>query len=465
MIVIIGGGLTGLSTSYHLGHQNCLVLEKNDRPYGLIGSETRNGFTWDQGPHVSFTKHDYVKDVFAASVDGDYDEYQAKVGNHYKGCWIDHPAQTSLYQIPEPLRSQCLASFLESRATNQTAVAQNYQDWQEQAFGKVFAQEFPGPYTRKYWTVEPRKMSVDWLGGRVLRPDVQDVVDGSRASLGRNMHYINTVRYPRRGGYQSFAGKFADGCNLRLETEVIRIDLQEKTLWLSNGESLSYSTLVNTMPLPHFLSLCKGVPGNVLAAADALSCSGMVLVDVWAPEIGTRPENWLYVYDEERLSTRLHFVEKLTPGNAPAGWTGIQTEVYFSCHKPLPASLDRIGRIVFDELIDMGILSPDARHALTTGQAGIHTRKVAWANVIFHHQTRSALEDIWGWLETMGLRRTKDDTSPLTDWRQDGKQFAELGATLVMGGRFGQWKYYWSDDCTLRGREIAGQLRHRAPPA
>ena len=43
---------------------------------------------------------------------------QAEVVNYFKGHWIDHPAQSNLYQIPEPLRTQCLNSFLESRVEN-----------------------------------------------------------------------------------------------------------------------------------------------------------------------------------------------------------------------------------------------------------------------------------------------------------------------------------------------------------
>jgi len=27
---------------------------------------------------------------------------------------------------------------------------------------------------------------------------------------------------------------------------------------------------------------------------------------------------------------------------------------------------------------------------------------------------------------------------------------------LILAGRFAQWKYYWSDDCVLRGKFIAG---------
>ena len=40
----------------------------------------------------------------------------------------------------------------------------------------------------------------------------------------------------------------------------------------------------------------------------------------------------------------------------------------------------------------------------------------------------------------------------MTEWN-DRKEIA-LGK-LILAGRFAQWKYYWTDDCVLRGKYIA----------
>ena len=114
-IVILGAGLAGLSTSYHLGHSsNTVILEAKDHYGGHVYSVQRDGFTWDDGPHISFTMNPYVKDLFAECVNGEYEEVKIEATNYYRGHWIDHPAQTSLWQVPEPLRTRCLESFLET---------------------------------------------------------------------------------------------------------------------------------------------------------------------------------------------------------------------------------------------------------------------------------------------------------------------------------------------------------------
>ena len=454
MILIIGAGLSGLSCSYHLGHKNCILLEKHYKPYGHIGTDHRSGFVWDQGPHVSFTKNEYVRRLFAESVENKFDEYEVAVGNYYKGHWIDHPAQSSFHQIPEPLRTQCLDSFLKNRrySIKEGLEPSNYMEWLEIAFGPTFAKNFPAIYTNKYWTRHPLDLTTDWIGNRVFYPSVEDVVQGSKGPLEKRTHYITRVRYPRKGGYQSFAHKLATNAQISYAAEVISIDLANRKVMTADGRSYCYEQLVNTIPLPIFIQACENAPLAVREAASALSCSHLLLVNAVAPH-STRPMlNWIYVYDEDKLSTRINCTEKLTPNNAPLGWTGVQVEVYFSRHRPLPVTPTEVGNVVQQELITMGIIDPSCCE--NPSLISHHLSYCPWANVIFDHDTRPALDTIWKWLEEFGLQREADDLHPLTNWTKDNQINFSI-SKLIMAGRFGQWKYYWSDDCVLRGKEIS----------
>ena len=449
--LIIGAGLAGLSCSYHIGHNNCLILEAKPYPFGHIYSEIIDGFTWDEGPHVSFTNHNYVKELFDESVNGDYEEYEVTTGNYFNGHWIEHPAQSNLYQIPEPLRSQCLESYLNSRRDlKEKVIPPNYGEWLKLGFGEVFAENFPYAYTRKYWTVDPAELTIDWVGRRVFNPSVEDVLKGSKGPLGRKTHYIKKVRYPSRGGYQAFAEKLFNGANIELNAEVRKIDLDKKILQTSNGQTFHYENLVNTMPLPAFINICESVPNIVQEASKTLLCSSVQLVNVTAPHDTLRPENWMYVYDEDKYSVRINCTEKLSPANAPSGHTGVQVEVYHSKNKPINESSKVIEDRVIEELIEMGLVCP----VKAGGREKIKSmsRFVKWANVVFHHDTKSAMDEILNWLETKGLTRESDDLHPVTDWTS---KEALKNENFALAGRFGQWKYFWTDDCVLRGKNIS----------
>jgi protoporphyrinogen oxidase len=449
MTIILGAGLSGLSCSYHLGHNNCLLLEKEGHAYGHIHSEIRSGFTWDQGPHVSFTKNEYVKNLFAKGVNREYDEHEITTANYYRGHWIDHPAQSNLYQVPEPLRSVCLESFLKSRHDIASSKEpHNYQEWLEMAFGEIFANTFPAAYTRKYWTVEPAQMTTDWIGGRVFNPKIDDVLQGATGKLERETHYITKIRYPKKGGYESFATILRKNANINFGAEISRINLLDKQLWTTDGRTFKWDNLINTLPLTVFISLCDGVPNNVMEAARALSCSSVLLVNAAANYTTLRDNDWIYVYDEDKYSTRINFTEKLTSQNAPISSTGVQVEVYSSRHRPLKRDPSEVKMAVLSELVEMGLLR-DANNVEA------HTKWCQWANVIFTHETRQALDVMWSWLEAYGLKRESDDLAPCTDW---SKHDENACGELTMAGRFGQWKYFWTDDCTLRGAHIAKKL-------
>jgi oxygen-dependent protoporphyrinogen oxidase len=52
-VVILGAGLTGLTTAYHLkkGGLDFTILEKGSKAGGVINSVTENGFTYEEGPN------------------------------------------------------------------------------------------------------------------------------------------------------------------------------------------------------------------------------------------------------------------------------------------------------------------------------------------------------------------------------------------------------------------------------
>ena len=211
-VTVLGGGISGLATSYFVGHDKCVIYEADSHYGGHVYSEEQGGCIWDDGPHVSYTKNEFIQELFSKLVGGQFEEVQAEIVNYYQGHWIDHPAQSNLYQIPEPLRSRCLASFLEARvekAAEQTPPT-NYEEWIHQAFGRVFADAFPAVYTRKYWTREPADLGTDWIGKRVYYPKIEDVTAGAKAALGRSTYWVNLWRYPTKGGFFNYTHPLFD---------------------------------------------------------------------------------------------------------------------------------------------------------------------------------------------------------------------------------------------------------------
>jgi protoporphyrinogen oxidase len=425
-VTILGAGLSGISTSFHAGHDRCVLYESKHYYGGHIHVVERDGFTWDEGPHVLFTGNDYVRHLFAENVDGEFEEFEASAGNYYQGHWIDHPAQSNLYQVPEPLRTKCLESFLEARSQDPApARPTNYQEWIDQAFGPVFAETFPAAYTRKYWTTEPANLGTDWIGARVYYPSIDDVVRGAKGPLGRSTYWVKKARYPSRGGYLSFARKLGEGARIHYGKTLEWINFSERQLGFTDRTEVEYDALVSTIPLPVLIKCSEDAPPEIHEAAGLLRASNIFLVDVAARHPAKRPHHWIYVYDEDKLSTRISVTEKFAPRNAPEGCTGLSVEVYGSAYRPLPSDREEVGRRVQDELVEMGLVEgPEAVIAR-------HVRPVPWGQVIFDHNRREALEVINSFLDSVGVVRV---------------------------GRYAEWKYLMTHDCVLRSRRAVEKL-------
>jgi len=403
-----------------------VIFEQQPYYGGHVHSEVVDGFLWDDGPHISFTSNTYAQDFLADMVDGGYQVVASKASNYFRGHWIDHPAQVNLYQVPEPLRSACLESFLTSRDVAGTP--KNYREWIHMAFGEVFAETFPAAYTRKYWTVEPADLAIEWVGNRVMKPSVDNVVAGAKASIGiQTIHYAvdRESRYPTHGGFMAYTHKMARGAKLRLNCALKQVTFGSRQLRLSDGSEVSYRRLVSTIPLKSLIRLSTDAPTAVRDAAEKLTCTNFLRVDVAVNHPARRPETWMYVYDEDKLSVRVSHMEHFSPNNAPPGCSAIQVEVYGSEYRAVPTDFEKVKSTVVSELVEMGLVD----HADAVRY--VNLKFVPQGNPIFDHNRALAMQIITDFLDHHGV---------------------------LLVGRYGEHKYLMTDACVISARKAAGAV-------
>lgn len=451
--LILGGGLSGIAAGYWLGDRSGPVLERNPYPGGHIHTWTKHGFTWDEGPHVQFGRHPIAQRFFRRLGESSYLEREAVILNYWQGHWVPHPAQVNLYPLPLGQRQQYIESLLHAKSQSDPGSldeAANYWDWLVAAYGQKFATDFPLHYTTKYWSVPPQDMSTSWLGPRMHLPTREEIIQGAQHSSGSGAHYLNRFIYPTTGGYMRFVDGLIDPCKLELSAEVRMIDLDNRVVYLDDNRQYSYTSLINTIPLPEFIRLCANVPPEVIEATDGLLCTELVLVNVEIPHELSQRFHWCYVYDEDLFSTRITSYGELSPANVPTGQSGLQVEVYGSKRKPFELSERQIGETVVRELRQMGLVDAKAK-------VRFHTRYTKYANVVFDLKREACLDVIWSWLSNHGLKREASDLDYSPNW--DTLQPESLGS-VMMAGRFAQWNYFWTHDCVLRAHHLSECLKH-----
>jgi Protoporphyrinogen oxidase len=236
-------------------------------------------------------------------------------------------------------------------------------------------------------------MATDWMGPRLPIPNKVAVERGLFEAEGSKNHYISKFFYPKSGGFQEILKRMTNGHSVNYGFEIEKIDLAEKTLEFRNGEKRSYDLLINTLPIPDFVRM-SGAPSDVLSAAGKLQCTSLTIVNIVGERRKPAKYNWLYVYDEEYLSTRVSFVETLSRNNVAKDKVALQIEVYDKGDQT--CSDEEIKNRVCDEAIEQGWIEriSDVMH-----------QRIEYANVVSGIDRRANLDVVLNWLCQYGLVR------------------------------------------------------------
>src|SRR5262249_54595475 len=283
-IVILGGGLTGISAALH-ARRPWVLLEKESRLGGHARTDQRDGYSFDKTGHWLHPRHPATQ-ALIQELPGDQMvriERRARIFSH--GTLTRFPFQANLYGLPPEVARECLLGFIEAWHRRQVAAPSlpaNFEEFIHQQFGAGIARHFMIPYNHKLWGVHPREITAEWCTRFVPVPRLDDVVRGAVGDVPPEMGYNISFLYPRKGGIETMtraltariqSGKILTGADPKDTAPV------KKTLRLG-GETLSYSSLVATLPLPELCRRMVGLPQEVERAAAALRCTPVRYLNV-----------------------------------------------------------------------------------------------------------------------------------------------------------------------------------------
>jgi protoporphyrinogen oxidase len=423
-VAILGTGISAFGAASQLKSEkvDVVLYDKNSFHGGhTVSLKYKEGFTFDIGPHVSFTSDTRIQEMLAANVDGQFDTHDYKFTNYWKGHWLGHPAQTNLYGLPPEVIVRIVADFV-AQGGKQVDI-KNYEDWLLAAYGRTFAEQFPGQYTFKYHTTPARNLTTDWMGPRMYRPNLEEMLHGALSPITPNVHYIQKFRYPRQGGFTAYLSKWAKTTHMELNHEVVRIEPKLRQVTFKNGLTTGYDALISSIPLPELVKLIAGIPRDVVAAAERLACSACVLVNIGSGRDDFADTHIDYFYDLDVIFPRISYPHMMAKSNAPAGCGSVQVEIYFSPkYRPFTGKAEDYIEPTLRDLVRCGVLREDEKIVFKNAVY------IPYANIIFDHDRAAALKRVQDYLDEVGIQAC---------------------------GRYGEWGYFWTDDSIKSGERAA----------
>jgi len=420
--IILGGGLSGLSACYH---GNGVIYEKSHEAGGQANSNEEDGFIFDEGIHVMHTKNKYILGLMdTLKVDMEIRDRNAWIFSH--GAMTRFPFQANTFGLPEAIVRDCVDGFIENSFVDRNII-KNYEDWLYYMFGKGIANHFMIPYSQKFWGVDPKNLTTDWVNVRHPKPSKEEVIRGSLEDQTKGFGINATYRYPKNGGYGYIGKRLADECkdSIKLGMEATKIDVKKKQIEFNNNEVVSYETILSSIPLPELIKIIPEAPQKVINAANKLKTNSFFVVNIGVNRPNITDKNWIYFLEREFSFVRVSFPFNQSDNVAPKGTSSISAEIAYGHDNLLPVNKELMLDHVINELIEANIIDATDEIIYTD------TVDIKYAYVIFDHERKSAIKIIHEYLKAVNI---------------------------IPFGRYGMWAYLWSDEAMLSGKKVVEKL-------
>ncbi|WP_048148988.1 protoporphyrinogen/coproporphyrinogen oxidase [Methanolacinia paynteri] len=322
---ILGGGLTGLSLSHFL-QCDSEILEKENVCGGLCRTFNKNGFYYDYGGHIIFSKDQDVLNFMVSILGNNIDKHYRNNKVLFKKLFIKYPFENGLHEIPKEDNYECLYYYL----NNDYPKPNNFKEWVYYTFGKGIAEKYLIPYNEKIWNTNLEEMGLDWVE-RVPKPPMEDIL---RSAIGIETEgYTHQLYfyYPVNRGIQGLI-EAIDSSNINSNViknfEVKKICKKENKWIVSNGiEHKIYDRIISTIPIFDLLQALEDVPSQVQDAAKKLQYNSLIIVMIGLNVDNLSDKTAVYIPDKKHLFHRVCFNKYFSENMVPNGKSSIMVEI------------------------------------------------------------------------------------------------------------------------------------------
>lgn len=435
-VLVLGGGLAGLSTAYHLRRAgfkgSVLVAEKSHKPGGRAGTERQGEFLFDHTGHLLHLHDPYGKKLVLDLLKGNVALHERSSWIHSHGVDTRYPFQANTHGLPPKVVAECLAGFARN-LYRPRALPKNpsFRAWCLAAFGDGISRRFMFPYNEKLWRTPLDWLTTEWQGRFLPRPRPEEVLYGALVDQKRFFGYNAHFRYPRRGGIQALPDALAARVpELRLDCRAESVDLRERVAVVQGLGEVRYERLVNTLPLKTFLDLASPLPAAVREARARLRWVDVLNLNVGVGRAGLSDRHWVYFPEAKYPFYRVGFTSNFASDLAPRGTTSMYIEV--SRRPGEAADLPTLERRCVEGLRRSGIMRSGDR----------------------------VVEKLWIPIECGYVVYDRERT-PAVNLIQKHLR----GRDVWSIGRWGGWKYSFMEETLLDGKRCASEILGRTEKA
>jgi len=358
--IIIGGGLTGLSYAYNKLKKGygVIIFEKDKNIGGLMQTYNFGGFLFDFGPHLFRSKDEKVLNFVKELLGNNYHNIPSNPSIFKYGMIFDNTipviTRRNIELLPENIKEK-VKHELNNLDKNKEVDLSNFKSCIVSQIGETLYWEFFGEYSKKWWGIDPEKLSSD-LAPKNIKIDEKKSYGHITTDFGR----VSEELYPIHGGIFEIVRRLAEkisnlGGEIQTNYYVKDLDIDGDTINSiiveHNNEEFEIPVndkkIISTMPLD---KLC-----NMLNIRFDLQYRADICVFIKVRTEKLMDYSWMYFHDSDVIFSRIYEPKYYSKYNAPKGYTSLCVEV--TCFKDDKTWNDKyLGDKVVEELISLNII-------------------------------------------------------------------------------------------------------------
>lgn len=305
--VILGGGLSGLSTAYFLqekqSYDDITILEKEGTTGGLCRSIRKDGYIYDIGPHILFSKDKEMLELMLSVLDEGKNDLVRSNKILYKGIPVQYPFENDLSKLPEDDLKYCINAFNNNPYEDYNV--SNMIQFFLKTFGEGITNTYLRPYNEKIWKYDPAFMNTSMVD-RIPKPTQEEI---RRSAAGETIQgYLHQLyfSFPKNRGIQGVPEGFErrlekDKCHVVTNAEVTRITKKADKFTISTiDREYEADKLISTMPIHELVNVYEGSTEKVKTITDRLRYNSIIIAFVKMP-YDLCGENFAYMIPDKNV--------------------------------------------------------------------------------------------------------------------------------------------------------------------
>lgn len=305
--VILGGGLSGLSTAYFLqekqSYDDITILEKESTTGGLCRSIRKDGYIYDIGPHILFSKDKEMLELMLSVLDEGKNDLVRSNKILYKGIPVQYPFENDLSKLPEDDLKYCINAFNNNPYEDYNV--SNMIQFFLKTFGEGITNTYLRPYNEKIWKYDPAFMNTSMVD-RIPKPTQEEI---RRSAAGETIQgYLHQLyfSFPKNRGIQGVPEGFErrlekDKCHVVTNAEVTRITKKADKFTISTiDHEYEADKLISTMPIHELVNVYEGSTEEVKSITDRLRYNSIIIAFVKMP-YDLCGENFAYMIPDKNV--------------------------------------------------------------------------------------------------------------------------------------------------------------------